>query len=296
MRLVIVGASGVIGFTLYNSAKVLGYNVIGTYNNKVREGLIKYDIRFDSLRAIVPDLGSNDIVYFLSAYTNPSWIYDNQAAAYSLNLDATKRSINEILETKARLVFMSSVEIFDGNQGNYNEQSTPNPLNLYGRMKYEIEKYLTQKKSISCIVRTGWNIGWGIEGRCVIKLTYKTLLRHGAKMAKDNIFSIIDVRDTARGLLKLGKKPSLKICHFASTQPVVRTELAELIMKFSKYKDLMAYQVGSFSDMPYSEPRGRRNHLDNSFAKSALKMNFNPVKEIVKQKVELLDNKIEFLK
>ena len=40
---------------------------------------------------------------------------------------------------------MSSIEVFDGKKGNYDEKSTPKPLNLYGKQKLLIEKYLKKK-------------------------------------------------------------------------------------------------------------------------------------------------------
>ena len=45
----------------------------------------------------------------------------------------------------------------------------------------------------------------------------------------------------------------------------------------------------SFSDITYSEPRGRLNHLDNSLSLSLLGMKYKTPEEIIRQKVELLD-------
>lgn len=292
MRLIIIGASGLIGNNLYAAARTAGREVIGTYHTVRKDGLVHYDMKSESLRSIVPDLTPRDVVYLLAAYSNPSWIYENQAPSRALNLLATKRVIDEVFEAGARLVFMSSVEVFDGKHGNYNEESVPRPLNLYGQMKFEIEDYLAKREGQSCVVRTGWNVGWTLQHRCVVKLTYETLMRPGARMAKDNTFSISDVRDTAEGLLRISENDSLRICHLASTPYIVRTDLASLIQSFSKYKDMMAYEVVSFSDIPYSEPRGQYNHLDNTLALSSLGMNFKPPEEIIRRKVKLLDLEI----
>lgn len=289
MRLIIVGASGLIGRSLFEAANTAGVAALGTYNDKAVDGLVHYDMQSGPLSTVVPDLGPADTVYILSAYSNPSWIFANQAAAKALNLTATTRLIDEVIEAGSRVIFMSSVEVFDGERGNYNEASLPKPLNLYGRMKHEVEKYLTAKNGRTCIVRTSWNVGWTAENRCVIKLTYETLLKPDAKMAKDNIFSIVDVRDTALGLLKLADKPELKICHFASTPPVVRTELADAIRRFSARQQKMSYKTVSFSDIPYSEPRGRCNDLDCSLARSVFGLKFRPPLEIIEEKVKLLD-------
>lgn len=292
MRFIIVGASGLIGSSLYAVARTAGREVIGTYHSASRDSLVHYDMRAQSLRSVVPDLGSGDVVYLLAAYSSPSWIFENQALARNLNLVATKRVIDEVFDACARLIFMSSVEVFDGKYGNYNEESVPRPLNLYGQMKFEIEDYLAKSAGQSCVVRTSWNVGWTLQSRCVVKLTYETLMRPGARMAKDNTFSISDVSDTAEGLLRISQNDSLRLCHLASTPFIVRTELASLVKSFSKYGDMMAYEIVSFSDIQYSEPRGQYNQLDNTLALSTLGMNFKPPEEIIRQKVELLDFKM----
>ena len=38
------------------------------------------------------------------------------------------------------IIFMSSVEIFDGIKGGYKEDDTPDPLNFYGILKLKVEE------------------------------------------------------------------------------------------------------------------------------------------------------------
>jgi dTDP-4-dehydrorhamnose reductase len=295
MRIIIIGASGLIGRSLYNLAIREGQVVIGTYNSICENGLVQFNMLKESIRRLVPDLGRNDVVYLLSAYSNPSWIYENQTLARELNYNATKRLINDASAAGARVIFMSSVEVFDGDLGNYHELSIPNPLNLYGKMKYDIEQLLSEKCKKYCIVRTGWNVGWAKNHRCVIKMTYETLLKPNAKMAKNNCFSIIDVKDTARGLLLIGKNTTITTCHLASTPPILRADLANIIISTSKYKNFMSYEIVSFSEIPYSEARGRCNHLDNSLATSTLGMSFKSSAQIIQEKIAFLDQEDRIL-
>lgn len=288
MRIIIIGASGLVGSNLYSIAKDKGYDVVGTYSSEERVGLVHYDMRQGPLRTVFPDLCSQDVVYILSAYSNPSWIFDHKDEAQNLNLFSTMKLIDEVADAGARIVFMSSVEVFDGVNGNYNEETLPAPLNLYGKMKYEIEKHLYKKKNYT-IVRTGWNVGWTLKSRCVVSLTYDTLMKPNARMAKDNIFSIIDVRDTAVGLLKLCSVDSLKICHLAGNQPIYRTELASFIISHSRFGNVMSFKEVLFSEIPYSEPRSCCNHLDNSLAITKLGMAFANSLDVIHHKVDFLD-------
>lgn len=289
MRLIIIGASGLIGSCLLNVARRAGHKVIGTFMRRPIAGLIQFDLRRQTLRELVPDLGSSDVVYLLSAYSNPTWIHSNAAAAHELNVVATKKAIDEINDTGARLIFMSSVEIFDGTTGNYHEDSSPNPLNLYGQMKYEIEKYLATTAEHGCVVRTGWNVGFNISHRCVVKLTYDTLLGADAQMANDNTFSIADTHDTAAGLLWLAGQPQLSAFHLASSPYLVRTQLAEIIIASSAYGSQMTYKSVPFAEIPYSEPRARLNHLNNHLA-IQFGLSFRNPYQIAQDKVRLLDS------
>jgi len=296
MRIIIIGGSGLIGYELYQEASRVNIKAIGTYDTFKREGLINFNMKNETLKSVIPDLNSSDIVYLLAAYSNPSWIYNNIKTARELNITATKKIIDEISNVGCRIIFMSSVEVFDGKKGDYKENSKPNPLNTYGLMKYEIEKYLEKNYKNSCIVRTSWNVGWNLKHRCVINLTYETLLKPNAFMANDNTFSIADVKDTSQGLLKLSNLKGINKCHLASGQKLlVRSELAELVKNTSKYGKLMNYELTSFSKIPYSEPRALHNSLNTNFATNELKINFREPNDIIKQKVKFLDKRFNEL-
>jgi len=122
-----------------------------------------------------------------------------------------------------------------------------------------------------------------------VKLTYDTLVGAEARMANDNTFSISDTHDTAAGLLWLAGQPNLTKLHLASSSYLVRTQLADLIISSSTHGPHMAYQPVPFSDIPYSEPRARLNHLDNHRA-TQLGLTFRDAHQIVRDKVSLLDS------
>jgi dTDP-4-dehydrorhamnose reductase len=124
----------------------------------------------------------------LSAYSNPTWISKNKIKAKNLNFNSTIDFIEFLKPINPRIIFMSSVEVFDGEKGGYSEKDSPNPLNYYGKLKYNLEKYLENNYSNYTIVRTGWNVGLNKKSRCVVSLTYETLLKKKARMAVFNIF------------------------------------------------------------------------------------------------------------
>jgi dTDP-4-dehydrorhamnose reductase len=216
--------------------------------------------------------------------------WDRRVVATGETAKRTKRLINALRPIQPHLVFMSSVEVFDGVNGMYAEADVPCPLNFYGELKYEIEQYLSSTYPRSTIVRTGWNVGQDVASRCVVRLTYETLLKPGAHMAEDNVFSIIDAADTAEGLTRLSNADDIRKIHFAADKPLLRTDLARLVQKYSSRGAEMDFKPCRFAEIQYSEPRGRLNDLDNQYSKTRLGMSYQNAEDVVREKVALLDS------
>ena len=289
MKHIIIGASGLIGNSLYELIKNSGEEVVGTYSKNIEPGLVKFDLKEEDFSGLIDFINPNDVIYLLSAYSNPSWIYQNKLEAEKLNWISTSKFINSLKVKNPRIIFMSSVEVFDGLNGGYVENDKPNPLNYYGEMKYRVEKYLEDTYANFTIVRTGWNVGLEKKSRCVVKLTYDSLLMPIAKMATDNKFSISSVDDTALGLYKLSKAPSVKKIHICSDGIVSRTLLASMICRYSMHGNKMSYSECLFNEIPYTEPRGRINDLNNALSKKILDIKYKNVEQIILDKIRFID-------
>ena len=204
----------------------------------------------------------------------------------------TKKFINYLIPKNPKFVFMSSVEIFDGKKGNYVEEDNANPLNYYGILKLEIEEYLKNNYKNYCIVRTGWNVGLNEKSRCVIQLTYETLIKPNARMANDNYFSLANTEDTAEVISNLIENYSTKKIHVCSDEIISRVQLADLIVKNSLNSKKMHYNECLFKDIDYAEPRGRVNNLDNSLSKKLFNIDYKAVESIILDKIAYIDKKI----
>ena len=290
-KIYVVGASGLIGNTLYKKLLKKNFNVIGTYTKNKEEKLIYFDITKSNFK-IFENIDKEDVVILMSAYSNPTWIAQNKEQAKLLNYDNTKKLINFLSSKNPKFIFMSSVEIFDGKKGNYQENDITNPLNYYGALKLKIEKHLINNYKNYCIVRTGWNIGLNEKSRCVVELTYETLLKPNAKMAKDNFFSLASVEDTTKVISNLIEGDSIKIIHICSDKVINRVELANIILKHSKHSKKMNYSECFFKDIPYSEPRGRINDLNNNLSKKYFNMIYKDTDKIILDKILYIDKKI----
>jgi dTDP-4-dehydrorhamnose reductase len=288
-RLVVIGASGVIGSALLRAARGACVPVVGTALTRLRDELVAFDMRIATLRSAIPDIGPGDVMFLLAGYISPAWIFCHPEAAHYLNLDCSRRLVDEAETTGARLVFMSTDQVFDGETGGYIETSTPRPLNLYGRLKAMIENHVLAVKD-NLVVRTGWNVGWEQGQHCPVAQCYETLLKSGARMADDNFFNVTDVEDTARGLLALAAEitPAHRIYHLVSAPEISRAGLAATIKAQSRWGAAMHFETVPFVSIPYSEPRPRRAFL-RSERLADLKVPFSPPHDVIRRKVAVLD-------
>ena len=285
----VIGASGLIGGALLDLLKEESIDVIGTYSKNKEKDLVFFDITNPDYSCF-GQIREGDIFYLLSAYSNPSWIAQNKLAAEELNYTKTIKLIRFLIEKRAKIIFMSSVEIFDGKKGGYKEDDTPDPLNFYGTLKLKVEDYLVNNYDNYTIARTGWNVGLNEKSRCVVRLTYETLLEKNARMASDNFFSLASVEDTTLGLYKASLKKDLKKIHLGSDEIVNRMGMAKLIMEISNKGSEMDFSECLFKDILYSEPRGRVNDLDNSLSRELLDLNYVNANELILKKVHYLDS------
>ena len=291
MKIFLIGASGSIGWPLFQFLKKKK-KLIGTYNKNHKPGLIKLSLGVDkSENSLIKKISDQDVVILMSSETNVAWVHDNPKKSFNINYIYMVKFIKKIIERKARIIYFSSAEVFNGKKGFYTEKSIPNPVNVYGKTKFKVENFLKKTKYKNYqIIRTGRNVNMSDEYRCMIKDTYQRLLDEGAKMAEDNLFTITHMNDFNAAILKLVNSESKKkIFHICSDEVLSRVKFANLIKKNSKHKHKMKYKIVKFKDVGYKEPRACKNNLKCGETVKILKIKFKDAISIIKEKVKILD-------
>lgn len=294
MKTIIIGSSGVIGYNLYIYLKKKQKRVIGTYHHTRKKGLKNFDIVKDKINNKIK-IFKDDNVIILTAISNPTKVFADTKTSNKINILSTVKLIDDLKKIGCKIFFMSSIEVFDGTKGNYNENSKPNPLNLYGKQKLYIENYIKKNSKNFCIIRTSFIVGSDPNQRCPVKLTYDTLLKPNAKMARDNFFAITSVDDLSKVIFKIlfnKKFNDLKICHISSNERVSRTKLASLVIKYSKLGFKMKFKKTLFKFINYSEPRGRKNNLI-SVNNEINKYKYENAKLVIKKKIRIIEKSSE---
>ncbi|MEX0273364.1 MAG: dTDP-4-dehydrorhamnose reductase [Flavobacteriaceae bacterium] len=115
-----------------------------------------------------------------AAYTNVEEAERNPKQAYVVNRDGAGHIAKACLEHGATLVHISTDYVFDGaKKGPYTVQDTPNPINEYGKSKWEGEKRIIDTLETYFIVRTSW-----LYSRKYGHNFYRTILEKGRKGEK----------------------------------------------------------------------------------------------------------------
>jgi nucleoside-diphosphate-sugar epimerase len=285
-RIIIVGASGLIGSAVEAAARKAGHEVVGTCATRPREALIPFDVTKQSLSDVVPDLGADDRVLLMSALIDQGWVQAHPGESHTVNYIGAVEVASAALARGAHLVFMSTEAVFAGgaSKDGFDEAATPEPLSLYALQKVKVEQRLPLREA--CIVRTGSVVGWSAgDGRDAVSNTYAALLKPGAKMAHDNVLTITDVDDLAAGLLRVAERRAVGIVHLAGGA-VARTQLADWIVAASRHGKRMRYKRVALSSLP--DVKATRAGLASKRAVE-LGLTFAEPRSVVERKVAVLD-------
>lgn len=138
-KVLITGASGFLGTKLYDlyASKA---DVVGTYLGHNREGLVFLDVTnasqtHDFITNLRPDIVINTV-----AFSDPDICEQKKEDAERINYLGTKNVVEACRDIGARLDYISTVYVFDGEKGHYLEEDTPHPINWYGETKLRAER------------------------------------------------------------------------------------------------------------------------------------------------------------
>tara|TARA_Y100000310_G_C20663349_1_gene806034 strand:- start:535 stop:1404 length:870 start_codon:yes stop_codon:yes gene_type:complete len=195
--ILIIGSSGYIGKHLfkYFSEK---QEVIGTYFNNKVDGMIQFNLENPDISQL-GNLENVKYAIICSSLCNIDECKRDEEKAYKINVNGTKKLIEQLFEKNIIPIFLSTNYVYDGEKGDYIEEDERNPQTNYGKHKKIIEDFLIESGKEFLIFRL--NKVYGLtpgDGTLLTSLIEQLPEKEENKYATDQIFSAIYVGDVVK--------------------------------------------------------------------------------------------------
>jgi dTDP-4-dehydrorhamnose reductase len=264
-KFLITGAGGMLGSALCPILEQANFDIIAT--DAIVQGngkLIYLDVSDYSSVLNLVEKQKPDIIMHLAAETDVDLCEKNPDRAFKINTIGTQNITFACRKTNATMVYISTGAVFSGDKPEpYTEFDNPNPVNVYGKSKWEGEKIIENFLSKYYIVRAGWMIGGGLKDKkFVSKIVEQLEKTKKLKVVDDKFGSPTYAVDLSKGLIDLLKTDYYGVFHMANKGTCSRYELSREIVRVLGPKDVSIQPVSS-ALFPSAAPRPRSEALTN---------------------------------
>lgn len=230
MKILIIGASGLVGSHLFREGELRGHTIIGTYYKHAAEKLHFLDVtNQQSVKEKIKEFNP-DMVIYPAAKPHVDYCEENPEETRAINVEAVKNVLPEIAERKIPFVYFSSDYVFDGEAGPYSEEDKINPISVYGKQKAECERMVQEACQKYIIVRTTGVYGWESEQKnFVASLIRRVGAGEHLSVPVDQFGSPTYARDLAKALFDLIKNKATGIYNISGPEVMNRYEFALVI-------------------------------------------------------------------
>jgi dTDP-4-dehydrorhamnose reductase len=269
--LLLTGATGFLGRRL--ALGLAGpWRVAGAGRTVAAPGSLAMDLADpDSIRRAF-DAARPAAVVHSGAIAAPDACEKDPALARRVNADATRLLAGLCGASGARLVFISTDLVFDGEKGRYVEDDAPNPLSVYGRVKLEAEESVLAKAPGAAVVRIAAAYGRPLGGRPCFVDELRAALFQGRPVAAftDQWRTPTAADGLSEVLLRLLAEPDLSgVFHWGGADRATRFEAAVTLCRAFGFDESLV-RPARMNDKRAPAPRPRDSSLDSSRLSAAL--------------------------
>lgn len=144
MKVWLTGGTGFVGSNIVHAAVAAGHDVLTTVNRFIPKGPMAYQADQvdmtdgEAVRASVIEF-QPDVVINCAIMNDFDRMYADRRAAWDSYVGATRNCVDAADAVGASFIVVSTDWVFDGTQGGADEDTPPNPVNLYGVLKVASE-------------------------------------------------------------------------------------------------------------------------------------------------------------
>ncbi|XP_020663540.1 methionine adenosyltransferase 2 subunit beta [Pogona vitticeps] len=152
-RVLITGATGLLGRAVYKEFKANHWNAVGCGYSRARPMFEQVNLLdAAAVHNLIRDFQPHVIIH-CAAERRPDVVDRQPDVASQLNVVASENLAKEAVQIGAFLVYISTDYVFDGTNPPYKENDVPNPLNLYGQTKLDGEKTVLRNNESAAVLR-----------------------------------------------------------------------------------------------------------------------------------------------
>lgn len=237
MDILLTGASGLVGWAFARTAAAAGHAVTGVVGRwpDPLPGLAR-QVALDlqdgaALRALVREVRP-EVIVNTAAVSEPARCEAEPGKAWRLNVALPETLARLATETGARLIQLSTEQVFDGTQAPYATGAPRRAINLYARHKLEAEDRVLAAAGRAVVLRLPLLMGNSPGGRRSVHERLLMLWAAGqpARLYADEIRQTCTADSVAEVLAELCARADLHgAFHWAGAEPVSRLEIGRRV-------------------------------------------------------------------
>lgn len=226
-RVLVTGGSGLLGSKLVSLARN-DHEVVPTHHTRsLFPDSIKMDVTdrksvFESILRLRPD-----IVIHTAAQTNVDRCEIDRKEAWRVNAEGTRNVAEACARVGAKIIYVSTDYVFNGEKGMYTEDDRPSPLNYYGLTKLQGESFVTSYCENSAVARASVIYGWHPWKVHFVAWVIQSLKEgKNINVVADHLNSPTFAGNLAEVILKMAEKDVSGVFHTAGAERISRFDFA----------------------------------------------------------------------
>ncbi len=201
---------------------------------------------------------SAQVIINCAAYTN----VDGAESDYESAREVNALAVQELGRLAARddkfVVHVSTDFVFDGTKdGSYTEDDIANPINLYGKSKYEGEILLQETGCRACILRVEWTYG-PAGTNFVTKIRERAAATEEVRVVSDQFGSPTSTKEAAAAVSEIVENQIEGLYLFAAQGYASRYDVAKFIVERLGYATTVTPCKTSDFPAPATRPLNSR--------------------------------------
>lgn len=272
MRLLITGATGLIGRDLSSIIIALGHEVYVAQHKTIPEfgTRIKLDIMDEESIQRCFERVKPEVTIHLAALTDVDQCEKDRELALQMNSRSAESIAKASRKNGSHLIHVSTDYVFDGGKGMYNEKDIPNPISWYGESKLRGERAVEQYASSWCIARTSTPYGLHPAKKSFPLLVFEKL-SSGIEMQvlEDQYTSPTYVTNLCQMLMEVAERRLQGIIHLSGSSRLSRFDMAKLVVNKLHLNEKLIKPI-KMENIKWLAKRPRDSSLDVSKATSIL--------------------------